>query len=80
MRTQVQKWGNSLALRIPKAFASESLLSAGSDVEVTIENGRLIVTPVRSWESKLASLIEQITDENRHAEIRLGPPVGKEFW
>lgn len=80
MRTQVQKWGNSLALRIPKAFAADSGLGPGSEVELLIDHGRLIVAPVSSWESESAALVSRITEENRHPETPTGPPVGVEFW
>jgi virulence-associated protein VagC len=46
MRARVQRWGNSLALRIPKAFATETGLESGSEVELTLDDGRLIVTPL----------------------------------
>jgi antitoxin component of MazEF toxin-antitoxin module len=48
MRARVQRWGNRLALRIPKAFATETALEAGSEVELTLDEGRLVVTPVAS--------------------------------
>jgi antitoxin MazE len=80
MRTYVQKWGNSLALRIPKSFAVDSKLSLDSEVELSLENGRLIITPVSSRRARLLELISQITEENRHPEIDTGGPVGNEIW
>lgn len=80
MRVQVQKWGNSLALRIPRSFAAETALSSGADVDLTIEDGRLVVTPVRKPRYTLEDLVAGITPENRHGEIDTGPSVGNEAW
>ena len=58
MRTRVQKWGNSLALRIPKAFATEVGLQRETSVEVSLSDGKLVITPVTEpscHERKLAS-------------------------
>ena len=48
MKTRVQKWGNSLALRIPKSFASEVGLEKETSVEVSLSDGKLVITPVTS--------------------------------
>ncbi len=80
MRAQIQKWGNSLALRIPKSFAVESKLGVNSEVELSLEGGRLIVTPTSSRKARLEDLLSRITEENRHPEMLSGPPVGEEFW
>lgn len=80
MKVQIQKWGNSLALRIPKAFAVESNVTGGSTVEVSMENGNIIVKPVKEPTYTLEELVDGITDENRHEEIDWGRPVGNEVW
>ena len=80
MRTRIQKWGNSLALRIPKAFAGEARLEQGALVELTLEEGGLLVRPVAKPEPTLEQLVAGITDENRHEEVEFGAPVGKERW
>lgn len=80
MKVQIQKWGNSLALRIPKAFAVESNVTGGSTVEVSMENGNIVVKPVKEPMYTLEELVEGITDENRHEEIDWGRPVGNEVW
>ena len=77
METQVGKWGNSLAVRIPQAFARETRLEEGTTVDVSASDGRLIVTPIRPRYS-LDELVAGITPENRHAETDWGEPVGKE--
>jgi len=81
MRTKVQKWGNSLALRIPKAFAEEADVVAESVVELTVDSdGQLIVTPSRAPQYELADLLSEISDENLHDELWTDEPKGREVW
>lgn len=80
MLTKVQKWGNSIALRIPKAFADEIQIGADSDVELTIEEGKLVIAPVEPEAYSLEELLAAVTPENIHAEVDWGEPVGKEAW
>jgi antitoxin MazE len=78
MRARVQRWGNSLALRIPKAFATETALESGSEMELTLDEGRLVVTPVTQPSYDLADLLARITPENLHTEVDTGASVGDE--
>lgn len=80
MLTKVQKWGNSLALRIPKAFAVEALLENNSLVEISIAEGQILITPVPAPTWTLDELLADITDDNRHDEIDVGFAVGNEAW
>ena len=80
MKVQVQKWGNSLALRIPKSYAVESKIEQGTLVDVSVVKGKLIVTPVAEREYSLDELLAGVTKENRHEEVDTGPSVGKESW
>lgn len=80
MKVQIQKWGNSLALRIPKSFAIESKIEQGSTVEISLESGKIIVFPVAQQEFSLDDLLAQVTTENMHGEINTGSFVGKEEW
>ncbi|MBV6497517.1 MAG: AbrB/MazE/SpoVT family DNA-binding domain-containing protein [Acidobacteria bacterium ACB1] len=79
MKVQIQKWGNSLALRIPKSFAIESHISQGSTVEVSLEKGKIVVFPLES-KVTLDDLLSGVTAENLHGEIDMGRSVGKEIW
>lgn len=79
MVTRVQKWGNSLGLRIPKAFAAEAKVGEGSPVELSVENGALLVRPVRRRYS-LGELLARVTRRNVHGEVGSGAPVGREVW
>lgn len=80
MLTRVQKWGNSIALRIPKAFADEMHITADTAVEMTIEDGKLVINPVTQPEYALEDLLALITPENIHDEVDWGAPVGREAW
>ncbi len=80
MRTRVQKWGNSLALRIPKSFASEVGIQRESPVEVSLADGKLVITPVTKPELSLKQLLAKITSENLHHEVDTGPATGNETW
>ena len=80
MKTRIQKWGNSLALRIPKPFAEEAHLVEDSAVDLTVRNGKLVVVPIVQPEYTLEELVKQITPENRHGETDMGTPVGNEIW
>lgn len=79
MKIQIQKWGNSLALRIPKSFAIETKIEQGTTVEVTLEKEAIVLKPVKE-EITLENLLENITEENLHTEIDFGKPEGKEVW
>jgi antitoxin MazE len=80
MKTRVQKWGNSLALRIPKSFAEEVGLRANVVVELSLVDGALVVQPVTAQPPTLEELLRGITDENIPGEWDTGPRVGKEVW
>ncbi len=80
MKTRVQKWGNSLALRIPKSFAADAGLRENSPVELSLAGGKLIVQPIVSDSLCLEELLKGVTTENIHEEWETGPAVGKEVW
>lgn len=79
MRTHISKWGNSLAVRLPKPFVDELGLGEGAEVEITLRDGRLILVAA-SREYALEELVEGITAENRHQESDWGRPKGREVW
>ena len=80
MQTKIRKWGNSLGLRIPKSFAEEAGVEAGSDVDLLVEDGELIIRPRRSPSYQLKDLLPAVTSKNVHKEIKTGDPVGREAW
>lgn len=79
MKVQVQKWGNSLALRIPKSFAVETHIEEGSTVEMTLAKDGLLMKPTKN-EVTLESLLERVTEVNVHTEVDFGKPKGREVW
>jgi len=80
MKIQVQKWGNSLDIRIPKSFAKETKIDNGSVLDLSISEGKLIITPISEEKYTLSQLLDEITDENIHEEIDTENAVGKEIW
>lgn len=80
MQTQIKKWGNSLALRIPKSFALNANLRQDELVDLSIEKERIIITPIGEKEYSLDELLECVTESNLHGEFDTGAPVGKEIW
>jgi antitoxin MazE len=80
MVTRVQKWGNSLALRIPKSFAFEAGISNQSRVDVSVVDGKLIIVPMPDPPTTLEQLLTQVTEENLHCEFNTGPAAGREIW
>jgi antitoxin MazE len=80
MKTRVQKWGNSLALRIPKSFADEAGLKKEMPVEVSLKGGNIVITPIARPKLTLEELLAKVTEDNLHSEVDYGPPVGNEVW
>jgi len=80
MKTRVQKWGNSLALRIPKSFADDVGLQKGTSVDVSLADGKIVVTPVTKAKLTLEQLLSKVTKENLHHEVDTGSAVGNETW
>lgn len=80
MKAAIQRWGNSLAVRIPRAFAAETRIRDGSEVEFSLKGGALVIRPVRRTRLALDDLLKEIKPSNRHEEITTGDPVGREVW
>ena len=80
MQTTIQKWGNSLALRIPKALAIDAKLEQNEAVDLSISKGKIIITPIRKEEYSLHELLECVSPDNLHGEWDMGTPGGKEIW
>lgn len=81
IKTRVQKWGNSMALRIPKIIFSELGLMEHHVVELHVVDNELRVRPVvPTKEYSLDELVEGITPQNLHAMIEVDGPRGKEIW
>lgn len=79
MVARVRKWGNSLGVRIPKAFAEEIHIDVDGEVDLEVKNGQLVIRPVRPAIYTLAALVAGITRGNVHDEVAVGGPIGKEL-
>ncbi len=77
MQAVVQKWGNSLGLRIPAIWAKDNEITSGSKVEVIAEKGRMIILPPKK---SLEDMMNQVTDDNLHSEVETFDAVGNEEW
>ena len=80
MNVQVKKWGNSAAVRIPARTLAAAGLRVDDTVEVREEDGRIVISRARPPGLTLDAILARITDDNIHAEINLGDPVGREEW
>ena len=78
--TQVSKWGNSLAVRIPRAIAKEARLVEGDRLTLNLATDGSIVLRSARRKYELGQLVSRITTKNRHSETDWGPPVGQEAW
>ncbi|MGH7262408.1 MAG: AbrB/MazE/SpoVT family DNA-binding domain-containing protein [Candidatus Rokuibacteriota bacterium] len=80
MRVQIQKWGNSLALRIPKPFAEDVAVKEGTIVDLSVSKGKVIAVPVRGKRATLKQLLARVKKGNLHREVEFGRSVGRESW
>jgi antitoxin MazE len=78
-KTQVAKWGNSLGVRLPKSVALEAQLAEGDTVDISLDNGAIVIRPSRPRYA-LDELVGRITSRNRHSQTDWGTPVGHEVW
>ena len=80
MQTKIQKWGNSLAVRIPRAFVKEAHVAYGTPVDISVDDGKIVIDPHAEPEFRLDDLLKGVTKGNLHAEVETGDAVGREVW
>ena len=80
VQTKVQKWGNSLGVRIPRGLAEEVGLGAGTEVSLTAKDGELVLRPAVPSRLRLADLLAGVTPDNIHASVDTGDAVGAEAF
>jgi antitoxin MazE len=80
MKTTAQKWGNSLAIRVPKSVAVQVGLKAQDDLDIEVQDGNVVLKPHLRRVYRLEDLIKRISPKNVHGEIDTGTPVGREIW
>jgi antitoxin MazE len=74
----IQKWGNSLAVRIPRALAEQLQVSEGTPVRVRVAEGMLVVEPEGRPKYRLSDLLADCKPRQLHGELDWGPDVGRE--
>ncbi|HMO78183.1 MAG TPA: AbrB/MazE/SpoVT family DNA-binding domain-containing protein [Candidatus Paceibacterota bacterium] len=79
MKTKIQKWGNSLGVRLPKSITEEKSLRAGLGVSVLIKNNKIVIEP-DEVDLSLKSLLSTVSIENLHTETDWTEARGNEIW
>jgi antitoxin MazE len=80
MKTRAQKWGNSLAVRVPKSVAVQVGLKEQDNLDIEVRDGNVVLKPHLRRVYRLDDLVKRITRKNVHCEIATGGPVGREIW
>lgn len=80
MHVRVQKWGNSLAVRIPKPLAEDAKVKEGTILNLAVSGGKVVATPVKKKKLSLKQLLAEVNKKNLHAEVDFGRSVGREVW
>ena len=80
MRARIQRWGTSLALRIPRLFAQEVHVRKGSAVELSLKEGKIVMAPLTKTKQSLKKLLSKVTRQNIHHETDFGKALGQEVW
>lgn len=80
MSTKVRKWGNSLAVRIPKVVAEEAGVYEESEVEMNSVDGKIVISPSLTRKYSLKKLLSNVRKEKLHGETDTGEAVGREEW
>lgn len=79
MQREIKKWGNSLALRIPKVVAQQIHIKESDIVRIKVQNNKITIEPIKSKQT-INELLKCITPDNLHSEIETNCPVGNEIW
>ena len=80
MVIHIKKWGNSASVRIPASIMAAADLSLDQEVDVRLENGLIIIEPVRKIDLTLDEMLDRLDPETIPGLVDFGPPVGKEVW
>jgi len=82
MHAKIQKWGNSQGLRLAKNLLADAQLGVGDEVDISVKDGILIVTPAKRIRGRhrLKDLVSRIPEDYKTSEVDWGEPVGKEVW
>lgn len=80
MQAQVEKTEKGLAILIPDELIHGTQVKAGSTVDLTLVDDKIVIAPIRRSKYTIEELLAGVTDDNIHGETDWGPPVGKEVW
>ena len=80
MKTTIQRWGNSLAVRIPKALAQETAFGEGDEVDLRADEQRIVLERPEPKRYQLSDLLEGVTKTNLHNAVDFGASVNREIW
>ena len=80
MRVRIDRWGNSLTVRIPKSLPENAKVNERLLAELTIHQRKTVATMVQKRKRSLKQLLVKVTSKNRHTEIDFGAPIGRESW
>ena len=80
MVTKVIRWGNSLGLRLPKKLADDLQMTSGTEVDIKVHDGKLVLIPVQRPKLHLKELLAGVTKANLHDEVDFGRRTGRETW
>jgi antitoxin MazE len=80
MYATIQKWGNSGALRIPKAILETASLKENDTVEVLADKNVITIRKASKKYKSLDELFEDYKDTYKCEELDTGAPVGKEVF
>jgi antitoxin MazE len=80
MHIRVQKWRNSLAVRIPKPLAKDAEVTEGTVLNLAVSEGKVVATPVEQKKLSLKQLLAKMNKKNLHREVDFGRPAGREIW
>lgn len=79
MHIRLQKWGNSLAVRIPKPLAEDAKVENGTVLSLAVSEGKIIATPVKKNKQSLKQMLAKVSKKHLHAQVESGAPVGREI-
>lgn len=80
MQNRISKWGNSLAVRLPKEVLHKAGIKMNQIVQISQKDNGIFIEPVKVQKASLAELLSKVTEANSHKLIEFGAPVGKEIW